>query len=44
MSRMNDKMSDYAPLYAIIIAIAATVGGGIVGLRVVWEVTKALLR
>jgi hypothetical protein len=43
MSRMNDKMSDYAPLYAIII-IAATVGGGIVGLRVVWEVTKALVR
>jgi hypothetical protein len=43
MSRMNHKMSDYAPFYAIIIAIAATVGG-IVGLRVVWEVTKALLR
>jgi hypothetical protein len=40
---MKDKMSDYAPLYAIIIAIAAMVGG-IVGLKVVWEVTKALLR
>jgi hypothetical protein len=37
------RISDSAPLYAIVIAVAATVGG-IVGLKVIWEVSKALLR
>jgi hypothetical protein len=33
------KMSDNAPLYAIIIAIAVT-AGGIIGLKIVWELGR----
>jgi hypothetical protein len=35
-------MSDSAPLYAIIIVIAAVVGGGI-GLKLIWELARYVL-